>query len=423
MNLLLKQLTLFEPTHPLHLQTCDLFIQDGIIKDIQTEIAIENAEMIDGKGCYLSIGWMDFGVQIGEPGFEHREDLQSVSAAAAAGGFTEIAAFPNTKPVIQNKSDVSFLKQFSKNQLINIIPIGAISHDTAGKEITEMYDMHRSGAIAFSDGKKSIQHAGLMLRALQYVKAFNGIIVQHPNDYSIASDGQMHEGSISTRLGMKGIPSLAEELMLQRDIELLDYTDSRLHIHNISTAESVGIIRRAKERGLKITASVAALNLAYTDNALATFDPNYKVQPPLREDTDRKALLKGIKEGVIDFVTSNHVPLEQEVKFLEFAYAEVGTIALETAVATSTTALQGVLQTEEVIEKWTHASRKALQISIPEIAIGQIANLTLFDPEKEWVVTAKNLYSKSKNTPYISQKIKGKVVMTFNNQKIWRADI
>jgi len=422
MNLLLKQLTLFEPTHSLHLQICDVFIQNGIIKEIQPDLSIESAEVIHAKDCYLSIGWTDIGVQIGEPGYEHREDLESVTKAAVAGGFTTIAAFPNTHPVIQSKSEVNFLRQYAANSIVDILPIGAITHTTEGTELTELYDMRKSGAIAFSDGEKSIQHTGVMLRALQYVKAFDGIIMNHPHDKYIAGDGQMHEGSISTRLGMKGIPSLSEELMLQRDIELLDYADSRLHVHNISTTESVSLIRRAKERGLRITASVSALHLAFTEESLANFDTSFKVIPPLRAKTDQEALKKGLADQTIDFISSNHVPLEEEAKFLEFPYAKFGVIALQTAVTSSIKSMSDLLSAEQIIEKWAHQSRKALELDVPTIKTGTKANLTLFDPNKTWEVSKNNLYSKSKNSPFLGKLIKGKTILVINNGQIWKAD-
>lgn len=422
MNLLLKQLILFEPTHPLHLQTCDVFIQEGVIQEIQPDLSIENAEIIEAKGCYLSIGWTDIGVQIGEPGYEHREDLASMTQAAAAGGFTSIASFPNTHPIIQSKSEINFLRQYATSNLVDILPIGAVTSATEGAELTEMYDMRQSGAIAFSDGKKSIQHTGVMLRALQYVKAFNGIIVNHPHDKYTAGEGQIHEGAVSTRLGMKGIPSLSEELMLQRDVELLDYADSKLHVHNVSTVESVSLIRRAKERGLKITASVSALHLAFTSENLEDFDTNFKVKPPLRTNTDQEALKKGLADETIDFITSNHVPLEEESKFLEFSYAKFGAIGLQTAFSSSLSAMDGLLSTPKMIEKWAYDSRKALELDIPSIKVGENANLTLFDPNKTWKVSKSNLYSKSKNSPFLGKNIKGKTILTINNGKIWKEE-
>ncbi|MEM0991439.1 MAG: dihydroorotase [Bacteroidota bacterium] len=423
MRLLIKQTKLFEPTHPLHLKLCDIFVVNGVIEDIQAQIEVADAEKIEANGTWTSIGYMDIGTQIGEPGYEHREDFQTVTAAAAAGGFTAIASFPNTHPVIQSKAKVNFLKNYAKENLVNFLPIGATTKDTEGKEMTEMYDMHQAGAIAFSDGEKPIQDTGMLLRVLQYAKAFNGIVVNHPHDQFVGQ-AQMHEGSVSTKLGMKGIPSLSEELMLQRDIELLAYTNSRLHVHNISTATAVEMIQAAKARGLNITASVSALHLLFNHNALSDFNPNFKVLPPLREETDRIALLQGVADGTIDCITSNHVPYEVESKFLEFSYAKFGAIALETAFITSWNALQSVLSPAQIIERWAFASRKAFDLNIPSIEVGAKANLTVFDPEKTWTVKGTSLYSKSKNSPFIGQQIIGKTILTINNHKaynIWQS--
>ncbi|MEM9886353.1 MAG: dihydroorotase [Bacteroidota bacterium] len=419
MKWLIQQAKLFEPSHELHLQVCDLLIEDGIIKSIQKEIVAKDAEQIEGKEACLSIGWLDVGTQIGEPGYEHREDFESITAAAAAGGFTALATFPNTHPVIQSKAKVNFLRNYSNGNLVNFLPIGAATKDTAGQEMTEMYDMYKAGAVAFSDGKKSIQDTGMLLRVFQYTKAFDGIVINHPHDH-FASHAQMHEGSVSTRLGLKGIPSLAEELMLQRDIKLLNYTEGRLHVHNISTAKSVHIIRSAKKRNLKVTASVAALNLLFNHEALADFDPNFKVLPPLREESDRKALIEGLQDGTIDFITSNHVPYEVESKFLQFSYAEFGVIGLETAFSNSLQALKEVLNLEEIIEKWAYANRRALGIDIPIIKVGELANLTLFHPERSWKVEEKSIRSKSKNSPFIGQRLLGKTLLTVNKGKLYR---
>lgn len=416
MKWLLQQVKLYEPNHALHLQTCDVLIENGIIQAITSEVKAEKATVVDGRNCWLSIGFMDIGVQIGEPGLEHREDLNTVTAAAAAGGYTAIAAFPNTLPVIQSKSGIQFLKNYSTQQLVDVLPIGAVTHKTEGEDLTEMYDMAQSGAVAFSDGGQAIQNAGVLLRAMQYVKAFQGIIIHHPNEQHIAGEGQIHEGSVSTQLGLKGIPSLAEELMLQRDIELLDYANTRLHVYMVSTTESVSILKRAKERGLKITASTSPLHLTTTHEALSEFNAQLKVLPPLREEKDRVALLNGIEQGVIDCITSAHVPLEQEKKFLEFSYADFGAIGLETALSIC---LQ-VLSPEQLITILAYQNRKALKQTIPTIAVGEVANITLFDPELEWTVTESSLHSKSKNTPFLGKQLKGKVQLTMNRGKVWR---
>ncbi|MEM1327831.1 MAG: dihydroorotase [Bacteroidota bacterium] len=418
MNTLVQQVKLYEPTHPLHLQQCDILIEDGIIQRIAQNISDDSANVLPAEGCWASIGFMDIGVQVGEPGLEHRETLESVCAAAAAGGYTAIASFPNTEPVVQSKSELRFLNRYSESQLVDILPIGAITKNTAGKDLTEMYDLSANGAIAFSDGDHTIQHSGVLLRALQYAKGFNGIIIHHPDDAHISGEGQMHEGSVSTQLGLKGIPSLAEELMLLRDIELLDYTNGQLHVHLISTAESVHIIRRAKERGLNIAASTSPLHLNYNHESLSDFDTQFKVKPPLRAASDQQALLKGIQEGVIDCISSAHTPLEQEAKFLEFPYAEFGALGLQTALSLC---LQ-VLTPEETIDILGYKNRKAFGLDIPTIKEGKMANLTVFHPEATWKVRESTLMSVSKNSPLLNHMIKGEVWFTFNKGYFYESE-
>ncbi|TAK43452.1 MAG: dihydroorotase, partial [Saprospiraceae bacterium] len=278
------------------------------------------------------------------------------------------------------------------------------------KDITEMYDMNAAGAVAFSDGKNTMRDSGLMMRALLYVQPFGGVILNHPLDEDIAHGGQMHEGVMSTSLGLHGIPGISEELMVQRDIFLAGYTGSRLHLLNISTAGSVRLIKAAKAKGLDVTASVAAMNLACDDSHLFDFDSNFKVMPPLRGKDDLKALHKGLKDGTIDCITSNHTPLDTEAKNLEFPYAAFGAIGLETAFALSNTYLKGVLSTEQLVEKLAIAPRRILGMEVPEIAEGAAADLTVFDPEREWTFTEKDIFSKSKNTPFIGWTFKGKAL-------------
>lgn len=406
--------TIIHPNHPFDGQQVDIVIEKGIIKKIGKKLAKpDNAVLIEGKGTITSLGYMDVGVQACDPGFEHREDIYSAIEAAAFGGFTSIAIQPNTHPSIHSKSEVAYIKNKTTSQIVDIEVIGALTHDCKGEEISEMLDMYHAGAIAFSDGEKSVKHSGIMLRALQYVKAFNGLIINHPFEKSVAQGGQMHEGVMSTSLGMKGIPSLSEEMMLVRDLYLLEYCESRLHVANISTARSVDLIRQAKAKGLNVTASVAAINLAFEDNALETFDTFLKVQPPLREAIDIAALKQGLEDGTIDFISSNHIPHDEEAKNLEYPYASFGAIGLETAFATSHT-FSG-LSMMQLVEKWAINPRKILNLPIPKIEEGEKANLTIFDPQKSWVVENKDIKSKSLNSPFIEKELKGCVIAVFNN--------
>lgn len=412
--LLIKNVKIIDPASKHHGKQKDVFIRKGNIEDIQNNISILKAKVIEAKGACLSPGWIDVGVQVGDPGFEHREDVFSVTAAAAAGGYTGIVCQPNTMPVTHSKSEVMYLKNRTKEALVDCYPLGAVSRDCAGVDLTEMNDMFYAGAVAFSDGSKSIQDNGLMKRALLYAKGFNGIIVNRPEDASLAGKGQVHEGIVSTMLGMKGIPALAEEMMARRDIYLTEYTDSRLHLSNISCANVVNIVKEARQEELKVTASVAAMNLVFEDEVMSDFNTNYKVLPPLREKKDIKALLKGLKNGTIDFISSNHVPWDEEAKKVEFPYADFGAIGLQTTYALLNTYLGDQISTEEIISWLSLNARNIFGLPIPKIESGQMANFTLFHPTKKWTFEKQSILSKSKNSPLIGMELKGKVLAVGN---------
>ncbi len=413
--LLIKNAKILSPGSSHHGKKRDLSIdRKGRIQSIRAKLEDSRAKVLEAKGAYVSPGWMDVGVQVGDPGFEHREDLQSVAAAAAAGGFTAIAAQPNTEPAIHSKSEVLYLSKSMADNLIDLYPLGAVSQACAGVDITEIYDMHQAGAIAFSDGQKSIQNGGLMMRALQYVKAINGVVINAPHDESIAGGGQIHEGRMSTALGMKGLPALAEELMLQRDLYLLAYTDSRLHVSNVSTAGAVALIREAKQKGLRVTASVAAMNLALTDEVLEGFETNYKVLPPLRGKSDVAALKRGLQDGTIDFISSNHTPLEGEAKKLEFPYAQFGVLGLQTLFPLVNTHLGDRFKAEDWARLLAIRPREAFGLPVPEIREKEMANLTIFSTEEDWTLEASAIRSKSRNTPFIGQGFTGRVLGVVN---------
>ena len=410
MQLLIKNAILVDPASKHHGEKISVFIKSGRIEKIGKRLKAEKAKVLDAQGAYLSLGWVDIGTLVGDPGYEHREDFKSVEKAALAGGYTALACLPNSHPAIHSKSEVLYVKNRSADSAVQFLPIGAVSENCLGKDITEMYDMRAAGAVAFSDGKKPVQDSGMMMRALQYVQPFNGVIINQPLDKNIAQVGQLHEGVVSTSLGLRGIPSMAEELIVQRDIYLSEYTDSNLHLLNISTAESVRLVRLAKRKGLKVTASVAALNLAYTDEALQGFDSNFKVLPPLRSELDRKALLEGLKDGTIDIITSNHTPLEAEAKELEFLYAKFGAIGLQTAFSLACRALGKYLTADLMVEKMAFGPRRVLGLPAPPIAAGEKANLTLFKLDQDWELFKKDILSKSMNSPLIGQSLRGQVV-------------
>lgn len=417
MDVLLKKATIIDPNSDYHNQEMDIWIKNGEIRAIEQNIDSKGIREIDCSGAFVSPGWMDIGVQTGDPGFEHREDLQTAAKAAAAGGYTAIACQPNTNPVVHSKSEVLYIRNNTKGNLVDFYPIGAVSKNCEGTEITEMLDMHHSGAIAFSDGKRPLQHAGVMMRALQYVKTFNGVVLNQPNDISVASSGMMHEGAVSTSMGVRGLPNLAEDLMVQRDVNLVEYTESRLHLANISTASAVKAVKNAKARGLAVTASTPVINLILQDDQLLEFDSNLKVMPPLREAEDRKALIKGVQDGTIDCISSNHVPWDSEAKNLEFAYAKFGIIGLETCFPLISTYLTKQFSPENIVEKLAFNPRRIFSLDMPVVDIKKMANLTIFNPSQAWVFEEKDIFSKSKNTPFINHSFKGKVLGVVNNNQ------
>jgi dihydroorotase len=304
---------------------------------------------------------------------------------------------------------------------VNVHATGALSVNLEGKDLSEMYDMHASGALAFTDDKKAVQDSGLMLRALMYAKNFNGLVMSFADDKYVSAKGQVNESSSATNLGLKGIPSLAEELMLNRDIFLSEYAGGKIHFSSVSTAKSVELIRNAKAKGLKITCDVAAHNILLDDSALAEFDTNYKVKPPLRTKEDVKALVEGLKDGTIDSISSDHTPEDVENKKKEFDLAAFGMIGLETAYAVANTALQKALTTDKLVEKLALTPRKVLGIAALTIKEGEKANLTLFNPDEEWTVEEKHIQSKSKNSPFVGTKLKGRVKGVFNKGKYQEA--
>ncbi|MCO6479166.1 MAG: dihydroorotase [Phaeodactylibacter sp.] len=421
MDVLIKSALVISPGSPHNGQGRDILIRDGQIESIGSALKVEGIPLLEGEQLCISPGWMDVGVQTGDPGFEHRENLHSAGQAAAAGGFTAIACQPNTAPALHSKSEVLYVLQNTRGQLVDFYPIGALTAGCAGKEITEMIDMHAAGAVAFSDGIKPLQHDGLMLRALQYVKAFGGLVANQPLGLQIGGHGQMHEGEVSTSLGLPGIPALAEELMARRDLHLLEYTESRLHLSNLSTAGAVQMVREAKKRGLNVTASVAVMNLAFDDGALSGFDSNYKLMPPLRSPEDREALRQGVLDGTIDAISANHIPLEEELKKKEFTYADFGATGLEVLYAICKTYLSDWLSDELIVEKLAIGPRRIFGLPLPSVAEGQPANLTVFAPGQLWAYSRDKVRSRSFNSPLLDKELTGRPVAVINNGQLLRA--
>jgi dihydroorotase len=419
MRILIKDTIILHPDAEPSQGRQSILIEDGVITEIKSKISAKVDNIIESGNSFTSSGWVDVGTNIGEPGYEHREDIESVTKAAAAGGYTMLLSSPNTLPVTQSKSDVLFIKQKSEDKITNIRPMGALSIDCLGKDMTEMFDLHDGGAVAFTDGAKSIQDSGFLKRALEYVQAFDGLVLHSPINGTFQTGWQMHEGLVSTSMGMKGIPPVAEEMMVGRDIKLLQYTGGKLHLYNISTLQSVDLIRKAKKQGLNISCSVPVMNLCFDDDALMGFDSNFKVTPPLRTSDHRLALLKGVQEGVIDFVTSNHTPIEHDLKELEFPYAKFGVIQLETAYSLLATLASKKITPQLVAGLFSHQPRKIFGLHQPEIKTGEMAELTVFDPDITWVYESGNILSKSKNNPMVGKKLSGKTIATIRGKRIF----
>jgi dihydroorotase len=394
MKLIIRDAKIIDSKSPFHNKTVDILIVDGFIKKMGTSLPNQDkADEIQLDNLHVSQGWFDSSVSLGEPGYEDRETITNGLTVAAKSGFTAIALQPNSFPSIDNQSQVNFVLNKALGFATQLYPIGALSKESAGKDMAELYDMKKAGAVAFGDYNKSLENANLLKIALQYVQDFDGLILAFSQDENIKGNGVANEGILSTRLGLKGIPNLAEELQVARNLFLLEYTGGKLHIPTISTEKSVQLIKAAKADGLNVSCSVAVHHLILTDEKLEGFDTRYKVAPPLRTDADRKALLTGIKEGTIDMITSDHNPMDIEHKKMEFDGAKNGTIGMESAFG----ALMTVLPLETIIDKLT-TGKSRFGIDIQIINEGSKANITLFNPDPKSVFTKSSILSKSKNS-------------------------
>jgi dihydroorotase len=375
-----------------------------------------STKIFEAKNLHVSAGWFDMQVNFRDPGFEYKEDLISGTTAAAYAGITGVALMPTTSPPLHSKAEVEYVHNKTKQTLTEVHPIGALSRKLEGKDLSEMYDMHLSGAVAFSDDKHAVADAGLLTRALLYAKNFNGLILTYCDDHGISLDGKMNEGPASTSLGLKGIPALAEEVMVARNIFLSEYTGAALHFSSISTRGSVELVREAKKKKLKVTASVNAHHLALDDSYLSGFDTNYKVSPPLRSKADIAALKAALADGTIDAIASDHLPEDTETKVIEFDHAAFGMTGLETLFPIANMN-RGNMKLDQLIAKISTAPRKILGLPQPKLKAGETANLTFFDPDLHWTISEKDLHSRSKNTPFMGTKMKGKALAVFNRGK------
>jgi len=415
MNLLIKSAKIIDVHSKFHQKKCDILIENGKITDIAATIANLNSyKEVALKNLHVSAGWFDTSVSFGEPGYEERETIANGLNVAAKSGFTAVALNANTNPFIDNKSAVEFLVNKADKHAVALYPIANLSQQAKGAEMAELYDMSNSGAIAFGDYNSPITNANLMKLALLYAQNFNGLVLSFPQNDAIANKGTANEGENSVLLGLKGNPTLAEELQIARDLFLLEYTGGKLHIPTITTANSVKLISEAKKKGLDITCSVSAHHLYLTDDALNEFNTNCKVTPPLRTKADTKALIKGLKNGTIDMITSDHNPMDVEHKKVVFENASDGTIGLESLFG----ALNTKLELEQLITYLTTNSRKRFGIENPVIAIGETANISLFDPEIEYNFNEEYILSTSKNSAFLDKPLKGKAYGIFSKNKL-----
>lgn len=413
MNVLIKSATIIDSKSNFHNKKVDILVEKGIISNISKRIKnTNNYKEIDLENLHISQGWFDSSVSFGEPGYEERETIDNGIRTAAKSGFTSVALNANTNPVISTNTDVSFLKSKAENHAVDLYPIGALTKQSKGEHLAELYDMYNAGAVAFGDYQKPICNPNLMKIALQYSSNFGGLVCSFPQDNTIAGQGVMNEQITSTTIGLNGVPNLAEELQVARDLFLLEYADGKLHIPTISTAKSVELIRNAKKNKLDVTCSVAIHNLIFTDEKLNDFDTNFKVSPPLRTQEDNDALINGLKDGTIDMITSDHNPLDIELKKIEFDFATFGTIGLESAFGT----LNTIFTLKKTIDLLTKGKER-FGIETSSINIDNKLNATLFNPDKISVFSKNHIISKSKNSMFLESKLQGKVYGIYNNNK------
>jgi len=416
MQILLKSARIISENSPFKGQTKDILISNGIIQKIGDRIQADGAQVIEAENLHVSGGWMDIFAHFNDPGQEYKEDLQSGSRAAAKGGFTTVLIVPNTQPAMQSKPQIEYVISKTRHGAVQVLPMGAVSKNIEGSSLAEMIEMKEAGAVAFTDGLKPIQSPGIMLKALQYVKAFDGVIVQVPEDTSIAGHGLMNEGIQSTQLGMPGKPAIAEELMVKRDLELAAYTDSKIHFTGVSTAESIRLIAEAKAKGVKVTCSVTPYHLLLHDGLLRNYDTNLKVNPPLRTEADVAALRKAVEDGTVDCFASHHLPQDWDAKTVEFEYAKNGMIGLETAFGLVSKALPNV-PVEKIISMLSDVPRTIFGLPAVQIEEGAQANITCFVPGSKYIFEQEHIGSLSKNTYFLGEELQGKVIAICNNQQ------
>ena len=400
----------------------DISIENGIVTKIDKDIEIKEDDfLLDAKGKYIFPGFVDAHCHLRDPGLEYKEDIETGTMSAAMGGFTSIACMPNTKPVIDNKAIISYIKERAeKDGYVNVYPIGAITKGLEGQELAEIGELKFAGAVAVTDDGKPVKDAALMKKALQYASMFDITVISHCEDLSLVESGAMNEGYVSTKLGIKGIPSVAEELMVAREVLLSEYTNTPVHIAHVSTERSVDLIRHAKKRGVKVTCETCPHYFSLTEEACLDFDTNAKMNPPLRTKNDVEAIIEGLKDGTIDIIATDHAPHHIDEKNVEFENAAFGIVGFETAIPLVMTYLvkPGHLTLEQVVEKMCINPCKILGLNKDTIGEGRVADITVVDINEEIIIDVNSFKSKSKNSPYNGFKLLGAVYHTIVGGKI-----
>ncbi len=421
MKIILKQVNLLHPEQKLNEQT-DLLIEDGVIKKIGgiTEPEFKEAKVYEMNGKFCSPGFFDMHVHLREPGREDEETVETGCNAAAVGGFTGVACMPNTNPDIDSAEVVRFIKEKAARHLVDVFPVAAATLARKGEAISPMLELYEAGAVGFSDDGVAIKSAGILRNVLEYSKMMDAPVIEHCEDESLAG-GAMNESFTSTLLGLPGIPNVAEDLIVIRDIMMAEFTGGRVHIAHISSKNAVDLVRQAKKKGIKVTAEVAPHHFALTDDLLKTFDTNYKMNPPLRTREDVDAMIEGLKDGTIDCIASDHAPHSIEEKEMEFIYAPNGILGLETQIGLAISELvkKKHLTLDQLVEKFAINPRKILNLPVPKIKVGELANFTIFDPEQIWTVDITKFKSKAKNSPYDKRLLTGKAVAVINKKKMF----
>jgi len=421
--MLLRSLKITDVGNALNGQTLDIRVKDDLIAEMAPKLEPEEGEeVINLKGAYSSPGFVDIGAYLGDPGHEEREDIASLRAAALAGGYVQVATLPNTDPVRQSVADIAYLLRQNGTHPVNLYPLAALSKDMKGKDMVSMLELCDAGTLIFTDGPKRRVSGSLLKRTLEYSLVRDLVIMVSPYDELLVPDGQIHEGPVSTRMGLRGIPTMSETIPLKRAMEILNYTDGLMVVHLLSTAEGVAEVRRAKDLGMDITATVSAHHLQFTVDELEGFDANFKMLPPLREATDREALIEGLKDGTIDCIVSNHVARHGEEKELEFPYADFGALGLQTAFRQALAALEGVLDIEEIARKFTHAPALLLGSPALHLRPGAPARMTIFTTTGSSEFTVGDLKGKTVNSPLIGKTLPGSIVGVVNYGKFYPAD-